>query len=253
MGARNRKGKLGTLGDVSFFSLGRGKNITCGNGGIILTSSRDIAESIRGQVDGLEDVSMLDYLKQVAEVIFQIIFLHPNLFWFPKGLPFLKLGETEFHRKFPVKKFTAFQAGLLRDWRAKLEMFNRGRSEVSDDYIRALPPEHRMPIHRDGIPYNRFPLCLGDRSQKDAFCKRGSLVGISPMYPGPIHKIRELAGTFAGSCFEDADDLSDTLVTLPTHILLRRNDRRVIGDMVKDAFRQTGNDVATMRRRAECR
>lgn len=33
------KGKLGTLGDVGFFSLGRGKNITCGSGGIIVTNS----------------------------------------------------------------------------------------------------------------------------------------------------------------------------------------------------------------------
>lgn len=252
MGARNRKGKLGTLGDVSFFSLGRGKNITCGNGGIILTSSRDIAESIRRQVDVLEDVSMVDYLKQVVEVIFLILFLHPNLFWFPKGLPFLKLGETEFHRKFPVKKFTAFQAGLLRGWRTKLEMFNRRRAEVSDYYIGVLPPEYRTPFHKDGSPFNRFPFCLDDRSQKDALCKRGSMAGISPMYPGPIHKIRELAGTFGDSDFEGADDLSDTLVTLPTHVLLQRNDKRIIGDMVKEAFRQSGNGGTMMRRRAEC-
>ena len=29
--------KLGTLGDVGIFSLGRGKNITCGSGGVIVT------------------------------------------------------------------------------------------------------------------------------------------------------------------------------------------------------------------------
>src|SRR6266550_4678318 len=36
--------RLGTLGDVGIFSLGRGKNITCGSGGIIVTSSPAIAD-----------------------------------------------------------------------------------------------------------------------------------------------------------------------------------------------------------------
>ena len=44
MGVEHGGRKLGTLGDVGFFSLGRGKNISCGSGGIILTSSADIAE-----------------------------------------------------------------------------------------------------------------------------------------------------------------------------------------------------------------
>lgn len=33
MGGTYKGKKLGTLGDVGFFSLGRGKNITCGSGG----------------------------------------------------------------------------------------------------------------------------------------------------------------------------------------------------------------------------
>ena len=46
--------KLGTLGDVGFFSLGRGKNIACGSGGVVITSSEDIADSIREDYSNLE-------------------------------------------------------------------------------------------------------------------------------------------------------------------------------------------------------
>ena len=42
-GTRNNGRALGTLGDVGIFSLGRGKNITCGSGGIIVTSSAPMA------------------------------------------------------------------------------------------------------------------------------------------------------------------------------------------------------------------
>ena len=38
--------KLGTLGDVGIFSLGRGKNITCGSGGIVVTNSAQIADAL---------------------------------------------------------------------------------------------------------------------------------------------------------------------------------------------------------------
>ena len=252
MGAQIKEGRLGTLGDVAFFSLGRGKNITCGNGGIILTSSRDIAESIRKHHAELEDISVIEYLKNILEVVFLVLFLRPNLFWFPKGLPFLGLGETKFYRKFPVKRFTAFQAGLMSNWRTKLEMFNRRRSEVADYYIEALQLKDRMPIHRNGFPYNRFPVCLGEKTTKDALCGPGSVLGISPMYPGPIHKIRELTGSFGNSNFEGAEKTSVTLVTLPTHILLNEKDTKVIGTMVKGALRETGDGESMVRRSAAC-
>ena len=37
MGVEANGRRLGTLGDVGIFSLGRGKTITCGSGGIIVT------------------------------------------------------------------------------------------------------------------------------------------------------------------------------------------------------------------------
>jgi hypothetical protein len=46
MGTESGGRKLGTLGDVGIFSLGRGKNITCGSGGIIVTNSDRIADAI---------------------------------------------------------------------------------------------------------------------------------------------------------------------------------------------------------------
>jgi perosamine synthetase len=48
MGGKWKGKKLGTLGDVGFFSLGRGKALSTVEGGIILTNREDIAHQISG-------------------------------------------------------------------------------------------------------------------------------------------------------------------------------------------------------------
>jgi dTDP-4-amino-4,6-dideoxygalactose transaminase len=233
MGGAYKGRKLGTLGDVGFFSLGRGKNITCGTGGIIVTSSEEIAGSIRTQYLELEAVPMGEYLKNILEIIFLMMFIRPNLFWLPKQLPFLKLGETRFYRAFPVRKFTGFQAGLLHGWGSKLEALNRSRSAHASNYMDNLGLAGVMPIYAKGYPYNRFPVYLKDRSAKDALCKSGTWLGITPMYPSPVHRIMELDGSFKNRHFEGAEDISNSLVTLPTHALLNVRDTTSIQERVR--------------------
>src|SRR5207245_5662503 len=59
MGLKHGDHLAGSLGDVSFFSLGRGKNITCGSGGIILTNSDSIAKSIQNEYQQLTPEPLL--------------------------------------------------------------------------------------------------------------------------------------------------------------------------------------------------
>src|SRR5262249_56397928 len=93
MGGRSGGRLLGTLGDVAFFSLGRGKNLTCGTGGIILTNSLSIAKLIKAEYATLQDPPLGDVLRNWLEMVFMHVFIHPALYWLPAGLPFLRLGE----------------------------------------------------------------------------------------------------------------------------------------------------------------
>ena len=252
MGGVFKERKLGTLGDVAFFSLGRGKNITCGSGGVIITSTEHIAEVLRKDLANLEKVSMLEYAKEIVEVVFQAIFIRPDLYWFPKNLPFLKIGETHYYRSFPAKHFTGFQAGLLRGWREKLEAMNRCRSSNAEYYIENLRLSGRMPIYENGLHYNRFPVYVVDKTSKKELCAKGNLFGISPMYPSPVHSIEEIKDDFNNVHFGSAEIIADTLVTLPTHVLLNEKDRRMICEMVGKYIGREESDEPTMRRSAEC-
>jgi dTDP-4-amino-4,6-dideoxygalactose transaminase len=252
MGAVSGRGILGTFGDVAFFSLGRGKNITCGSGGIIITSEKDIADSIRKEYAGLEEVPMIEYIKNLVEIVFMMIFLRPELYWLPKILPFLKLGETRFYRTFPVRKLTGFQAGLLYDWRQKLETLNRSRSGNATRYIESFELSNGLLIYANGLPYNRFPIYLGGKASKDELCKLGNRIGISPMYPFPIHRIQEIQENLDHRDFEGAETISDTLVTLPTHILLNEKDKMMIRETVQKVLRHEKRDEHTFRQGVGC-
>lgn len=244
--------KLGTLGDVAFFSLGRGKNITCGSGGVIITSARDIADSIRKEHADLENISMIEYVENIVEIFFQTMFIRPDFYWFPKNLPFLKIGETHYYAEFPVKKFTGFQAGLLHDWREKLEAMNRVRSGNAKYYIEYFQLSGKIPIHENGLYYNRFPMYAADKTSKDKLCEMGDVFGISSMYPSPIHKIKEIKDNYKHIHFGSAEFVADTLVTLPTHGLINEKDRKRICEMVGKFIGREKNDESTMQRCAEC-
>jgi perosamine synthetase len=252
MGAVSGRGKLGTFGDVAFFSLGRGKNITCGSGGIIITSAKDIADAIREDYVNLEKVPMIEYIKNIVEIVFMMLFLRPDFYWLPKNLPFLKIGETRFYRTFPVRKLTGFQAGLLYDWRQKLETLNRSRSGNADGYIESLELSNGLQIYSNGFPYNRFPIYLGGKTSKEELCESGNRLGISPMYPYPIHRIQEIQENLDHRDFEGAEIISDTLVTLPTHILLNEEDKTMICEAVKMGLRHEQRNEQPFRHGVGC-
>ena len=253
MGAVHDRKKLGTLGDVGFFSLGRGKNITCGSGGIIVTSSESIADSIGGFVRDLGNPPVAEYVKNIVETVFLSIFIRPNFYWLPKSLPFLRIGETRFHDTFPVYKLTGFQAGLLTGWREKLESYNRVRSRNADFFMVTSDISDRMPVHPSGFPYNRLPVYMDRKSSKDLLCEVGDILGISPMYPSSINEIPEIKECFDHMRYGSAETVADTLVTLPTHVLLNDEDKLKIREAVKNVLKQEPNREPEMRGKVECR
>ena len=228
MGVTNERGKLGTLGDVGFFSLGRGKNITCGSGGIILTSSDEIAENINRYYKDLEQETIYEYLKNIAEVLLIKIFINPYLYWIPNSMPFLNIGITKFYTNFPVRRFNGFKAGLLHDWKKKLEYYNSIRINISKYYINNREIHSKLPLTNRSIPYLRFPIYESDKGKRDDICERYRFLGISQMYPASLNNCLEIKDNFRNRIFNKASRVADQLITLPTHALLNKKDMESI-------------------------
>jgi hypothetical protein len=192
---------------------------------MIVTSSPSIAGKIRTLYDSLGHEPIGESAGTFFETCFMRIFLSPSLYWFPRGLPFLKLGETEYHEDFPVFRIGRLKAGLLKGWKERLERSNDVRKAATHRYIETLGLKKGIGIYSSDSPCLRFPVYLCDLSGKETACESFGHLGISPMYPAPVHRIREIQGRFGASTYPSSEKIVRTLVTLPTHPLVSESAR----------------------------
>lgn len=236
MGAEYRGKKIGAVGDVGFFSFGRGKNITCGSGGMIVTNSDRLAEAIGRAHARLPASGFFQSAGTLLEMTLMALFIRPPFYWFPAGLPFLKLGQTFFHREFPMERLSGLKAALLRNWKRRLEESNRARRENGACFRKRL--RLKTPGgDGEATTYLRFPVLMSDRSERDALYRLLDAEGMGAgcMYPTPINEIDEIKGMFEGMRFPGAKEAAETLLTLPTHPFVSEKDRARISDLIDQA------------------
>lgn len=228
MGGRCEGRWLGTQGDVGFFSLGRGKNVTAGSGGVILTNSDEMASQLRTVYEEVPEASLMSQFVNVLMVAAMRFALHPRLYWLPAGLSFLGLGETVFDCDFSLNKMDGMRAGLLAGWQDRLRVSNTERADRASQYLDRLPPSLQRvdPVRTEGVAYLRFPLLMPTADSKAAVCAlaRKQGLGVSPLYPATISDIPELQGSLVSRRFEGARTLVERLVTLPVHHYVEKTD-----------------------------
>jgi dTDP-4-amino-4,6-dideoxygalactose transaminase len=222
---------LGTGGDVGIFSLGRGKTITCGSGGIIVTNSTTVAGALEERYQRLPFPTLLQTLRDIVQLVILMTFIRPCLYWIPMALPWLRLGETIVPRRITLGRLSGMKAGLLRDWQHVLVRSNRVRSDATAYFSRQLrltPPAG--PSH----PYLRLPIFVATAREKAALHEQSQArgLGLSVAYSAPLNELRELRGVLDDRRFPSARHVADTLLTLPTHQWLSAGDKRAIVDCV---------------------
>lgn len=207
MGGSDRFGPLGTKGDFGLFSLGRGKPLPLGRGGILISSKMVsyLEPSKNSKHSGVADV---------VKVILARIFSRPSLYHFAERLP-IGLGKTPFDPDFKVKGISSAIKGLLFRSMPLLEPYNRHRRKIANQYKNNLPPESLIDEPQgSNCVYNRFPI-LAPTTKVGLKFKH---LGVRRMYPSCIVDERKIR-TFIHS-EEDtpgARELAQRLITLPTH------------------------------------
>ncbi|HNT42942.1 MAG TPA: DegT/DnrJ/EryC1/StrS family aminotransferase [Syntrophorhabdaceae bacterium] len=234
MGGRCDGRFLGTIGDVGLFSLGRGKPVACGSGGIIITASDVIAGAIEREFSSLpfpgRATQAGEYLKAAA----MSLFIHPLLYSLPAALPFLHLGQTVFDSRFPVMRFSSMQAGLCMTWRRRLEAAMSVRKRQAAMLCRMLDAA-RIAGDVSSAGYLRLPFMTESRERRQRVCRTAKKLGlgITTMYPSPVNEIPQIAHRFAGSTFPAARLVADRLITLPLHRYVRDGDREEMARLLK--------------------
>lgn len=240
MGVIHDDRKLGTVGDVGFFSLGRGKMITCGEGGVIVTNSDELAKVLARQYSTLPKPSYTRGVFDLVKTCLMLLMVRPSLFWIPASIPFLKLGKTFFDQTFAMTRLSSANVGLMRCWRERLTQSLQGRMANAKQYKQVLcssEPSANPPAHL------RFPVLTASRSDRDALldCARRAGVGLSLMYPTTLNEIDQVRD--GEQLYPGAQSIVDRLVTLPTHQYVSSHDRQVICALVQPQLMRSGVDV----------
>lgn len=233
--------KLGTLGDVGFLSLGRGKAFSTVEGGVILTDRGDIAEVLSRRVGSLPSYGFWGNTTLISKAVGLMLFIHPLLFWIPRSLPFLRLGETMFERDFPILRMSPFQAGLAAKWVGRLRNMRDARKANVKRWLGILEEigdRGSWLVHSQSLGLLRYPIRVRDAGRRKSLleesAERGS--GIAPVYPESINCLAELRGQISTQACPVAESCARELVTLPTHGYLTEEDRAMVQRLLSQAL-----------------
>lgn len=233
MGIESRGHKLGTIGDVGVYSFGRGKNITCGSGGIIVTNSATVADAVAPIYLALPATPLRESLTDLLQLVLMAIFIRPRLYWIPAAIPGLRLGQTVFPDAIRLKRLSGMKAGVLRTWRIRLAQSNRSRSDAAAFFGERLPLRlGRRPAH----PYLRLPILLSGPQEKRAIYSMSQArgLGLSAAYPTPVDELPQVRSFCKGKRFPSARRIARRLVTIPTHHWVSEKDKSDIAELWRE-------------------
>ena len=235
MGEKIDDKKIGSLGDVGFFSLGRGKSLSTMEGGVIVTSREDLGDELTRLSKKLETCSVSDKIKLAVKTILSTLLQRPDLFWLPKALPFLRLGETIYEEDFPIRRMSSFQKSLAHNWQERLKGHQKIRKKNINFWQENLPHNLSLICSRQKLSsLIRLPVLAQSAKERDIFCIKSEKTGcgIMPTYPTPINEIPQISEEFEGQHYPNAKFLADCLMTLPVHEYIRERDRRQIQNLL---------------------
>jgi perosamine synthetase len=224
-------GVSGTMGDLGFYSLGRGKNMTTYSGGIILTKREDMAQIVELEFAAINSPGLLSEISIFIKLLLYGMLLNPSLYWIPNSLPFLRLGYTEYEPKFEIEKLSKLQICFGPIMFSRLDKVNEIRKRNSRIIIERAANLKNYAIpgsSRGDIPYIRIPLLATDRNMRDNIISALARIGVisSGMYPSTVANIPQIEEHLVGENekFPGAENVVDRLFTLPTHSYVRERD-----------------------------
>jgi dTDP-4-amino-4,6-dideoxygalactose transaminase len=229
IGATVRSRPVGSFGSLAILSFGRGKGLTGGSGGAVLAHN-DVGAEIVNQIRALLPESSASW-STLARAGAQWILSNPALYAVPASLPFLRLGDTVYHKPHEPDAISRSAAKIVDAmWdAAHAEAVIRGRSAAGlIAAAQATPLWHLVRPPAGVVPgYLRFPARSRTRPRKELLSDSARRLGIHQGYPLPLQQLSGFRERCVnpGGPFPGAQLLADSLITLPTHSLLSASDR----------------------------
>ena len=227
--------KLGSLGDIGFYSFGRGKPLTLNHGGLIVTNNSQLFEQIFQIYQTIERPSLTENFLLLAKLYFYVFFFHPSLYWIPQSIPFLKLGKTIFDLNFKIKKTSPIAVALANKSIGLIEENKKVRQKNTTFLLQRLNSFKKINLPAYPFPYLRFPLIVSSNTHRNRLLAhlRAQGLGATMFYPCPLNEQPGLKEYLHDTnIYPNAKKLSQTLITLPLHQGVSHKDLNTMVDII---------------------
>jgi dTDP-4-amino-4,6-dideoxygalactose transaminase len=226
--------KLGLVGDVGFFSFGRGKPISILHGGVLITKSEEIYQSAKKTYNELNFQNGCSSFNYRFLLSLYALFANPYLYWISQRVPFLRLGETIFESEFEISKGLGVSVNLINEILLRFEKEKEIRRENSKWYYEKSGLNSCNKTN--DYPYLRFPYFAENRIIRDKLLdyltSKGT--GAARFYPCPLNELPGLKDSLQDSnTYPNAKEISDRLITLPVHSGVSTSNRQKIIQIIK--------------------
>jgi dTDP-4-amino-4,6-dideoxygalactose transaminase len=216
--------RLGAFGPLAVLSFGRGKGMTGGGGGALLTIGTRSFDASTAQ--NMRVASPASSFRTLVVTAAQWALGRPSLYALPSAVPSLHLGETIYHPAHEPRAITSASASLVRAALARADddlAVRRLNAQVLESAARnARDIDLIRPIAGAEPGYLRFPVRLADTRTQE---RERIALGIVHGYPDTLADLPELRSSLIGDeTLPGARELQRAIVTLPTHSLLSEKD-----------------------------
>jgi perosamine synthetase len=226
---------VGSYGDLSVLSFGRGKGWTGAGGGALLWRG-DVGEEAAANALAVDRAaaSLLSELRTLLAAAVQWLLGRPALYALPAKLSLLGLGETRYHPPSAPRPLTRPAAALLLSSRTEASHEATFRRAIAAEYARWLtemaPGSSLFPAAAETSGALRFPV-LSPALQPETLAARG----VTPGYPRHLGELPALRPQLVRRkvALPGATLLARQLVTLPSHSATTAAERALLRDVLR--------------------
>jgi perosamine synthetase len=242
-GAEWQGTRVGSLGELSVVSFGRGKGWTGGGGGALFARGR--AGTGRASIASARAIAPVQGMREtklVATALVQWLIGRPSVYGLPASIPGLGLGETHYHAPGPIAGIAPFSTALLQRTLSAAQHEVDIRRAVARRWLSEMNALARLAVPT--VPaggeagFMRLPLLIPiDRgaAARDEVARRS---GMLASYPKPLFELPSVIERLVSPkrSYVGAERLAREVVTLPTHSQLADRDRRTILEILSRVF-----------------
>ena len=231
MGARWAGQPVGVRGDYGLFSLGPGKPLSTGGGGVVVTGHAENIAHLGAWWAELPPASGLGsaqaWLRQAG---FRMAF-HPRGWWAATRLGLQRLGNQEESWGYAITGLSDAQAGIGLALLPRLDEINLERRQVATRLISAIKKTsglQTLPVEPEAEPfYLRLPLLAEDEGRREQLFDDlwAAGIGVGRMYEKTLPAIFDPGNRDA---FPSAEAFARRLLTLPTHYHVTEHDIQIM-------------------------